>query len=1218
MSESNNNILSGSTPKNHPLYSDDSSRKVVQDIIKSGIDCATTYDMEMFTGRISELAQIKTAFNSGKKVVVLYGTGGIGKTFLALKYAFDNRDTVNAHQVVILKDVIKNVLGQYTNIDYIEYIARYTKFTESVEDQIAQQMVHISAQNNESRSRLRAEKLKELSAGTLLIIDNYNDLNERGLNSIAELLKCKVILTTRKNINKKCAVAEYIHVKPPQDVDALKIFQNNSKLDEENFEPDLSEEDKNILQQIFQKYIGYHTMSIVILAKIHKVQKDTLGNEWTIKNLKTDMEQHGFASLESEVDSITKPGEDTQEYVPPLTILERLFDLSNIVDEKETEILHLMSLVSPNVSIAFNDINRLLSLNNNPGKLHKLSNSGWIVCESSTFRLEHVISEMFGRRVNPTKKSAVALIEWCIQQGKDVRYIIDNDSLNRANNITAHLHSLLRRFYKNNKKHLTNKEVESLENWIWQLADSLISILQTLGSQKEYMSAIEIALKDCQNNITPVGRSKEGVLLHIKAANTINCEERLSLERLALEALENAKSFGEAALIALFLLDNSYETFLNTDMRSNILKKMVMFAIEAKDDFLLFLIGSSSAVLSESERNYVFENIFEKNRSNYSPLTAAFFDYYSMYFKSQYAQILLESMTQIAKGETNSVPSGKLLEALVGSDDKEADNTAEISNSLIEKPVALHPDQVVKDSSNEVSNSFIENVGVIFTRILEKYAEAEIAGTLPKENSFVTAFCKLFFDIPDGFDEQSAMFYAMANAIDLVSKHIADKFDHIIPYSLIEAFNAMKSYIVSVDEKFLELSKPWLTVIVIDSATEVSIITEVKPIVNKDELNQLITTAQLCVQYRRFNELKLLVPKIESVATRFPAKSLEKPKIYRQIATICAEVPDCDWDTALKYYEESIKLERNNLGANTNLAFSGYLSLVRCALLVFQGTPEEKENFRTRALTNFSNSVDNNSDLINWASNWLAYHLSFDAVAVESVFVEDDFRLPEGEHFTDLTHQQILQGIMNSLVLRARIGKDAEVQTIFEKITTENMKPFQSEGINPVELYFYLLLRNRGSEFELLADLSGHIFAEMCDKGSTTMLIGATVIDFNKIINILLQSLTMQEVLEWITLDLIELKDHVDLTELSEAEQTAVRKKIMEEVSNNIQNSCGNEEDLSEFINVIKQNVSNYALFGILDKNVIKGAEQFLEVWPVLVANSFGDAYEKVLASINK
>lgn len=84
------------------------------------------------------------------------------------------------------------------------------------------------------------------------------------------------------------------------------------------------------------------------------------------------------------------------------------------------------------------------------------------------------------------------------------------------------------------------------------MTNSLISILQALGSQKEYMNAIDVALVDCKNNTTAKGRSTVGVLMHIKAMNTINREDFLKLELSALDMLADVKSFGEAALIAFF------------------------------------------------------------------------------------------------------------------------------------------------------------------------------------------------------------------------------------------------------------------------------------------------------------------------------------------------------------------------------------------------------------------------------------------------------------------------------------------------------------------------------------------------------------------------------------------------------------------------------------------------------------------------------------------
>jgi len=141
------------------------------------------FENKSFSGRTDEIEKIDKAFAEGIRVIILSGIGGIGKTEIAKKYVNEHRGQYFCPQQITLSDEDEKEagLGNLTSLAVFEKEYNDMVFHLPKDEQIKQKL----------------RWLGELDERIILVIDNYNNLEEPNINAILEHLKCKVILTTR-------------------------------------------------------------------------------------------------------------------------------------------------------------------------------------------------------------------------------------------------------------------------------------------------------------------------------------------------------------------------------------------------------------------------------------------------------------------------------------------------------------------------------------------------------------------------------------------------------------------------------------------------------------------------------------------------------------------------------------------------------------------------------------------------------------------------------------------------------------------------------------------------------------------------------------------------------------------------------------------------------------------------------------------------------------
>ncbi len=169
-----------------------------------------------FVGRAFEEQAVRQAFEEGKRIVVLWGMGGMGKTQIANRFA----QIVQREKLLYYVQTVN--VGEQTSADTncLKLIAAKTVFTSEVNDQLNRMSTE------EQKTDYRIALLKQLPEYCLLVVDNLNNVNDDTLNALLAL-PCRLLITTRAGLRgtDKIAVQK---IDSMQRSDAYKLFCERS------------------------------------------------------------------------------------------------------------------------------------------------------------------------------------------------------------------------------------------------------------------------------------------------------------------------------------------------------------------------------------------------------------------------------------------------------------------------------------------------------------------------------------------------------------------------------------------------------------------------------------------------------------------------------------------------------------------------------------------------------------------------------------------------------------------------------------------------------------------------------------------------------------------------------------------------------------------------------------------------------------------------------
>lgn len=334
-----------------------------------------------FTGRETELQDLRQRIEDGRKPVLVSGMGGIGKTHICRKLF---EEYLNKHA--------KDENGPFWHIGYVEYSG---DMGSSLQNCLKFKEQDRPEQNQEAAWR----ELEYLASGgkLLLFVDNVD--KPIGEDSGLERLKGipgAIILTSRQ--------ASFSDEFEPYRIGFLSIEQCREIYEKIRFEGSRGEvkpEEVQDLMYVIETLAGKHTITVEFLAHLARAKL------WTVKRLRDELEQKGFRL------QFRKNGE----FINIQEEYEKLYDLSELT-EAEQNILEAFS-VFPYIPLAAETCNEWLladaGVSEDDDILMGLYQKGWLQfdVDQESYALHPVFAQFIYEKCKPEFEKHLGLIKAC-------------------------------------------------------------------------------------------------------------------------------------------------------------------------------------------------------------------------------------------------------------------------------------------------------------------------------------------------------------------------------------------------------------------------------------------------------------------------------------------------------------------------------------------------------------------------------------------------------------------------------------------------------------------------------------------------------------------------------------------------------------------------------------------------------------------------------------
>lgn len=334
-----------------------------------------------FTGRETELKELRQRIEEGRKSVLVSGMGGIGKTHICRKLF---EEYLNKHA--------EDGNGPFRHIGYIEYSGDM--------DGSLQNGLKFKQQDSPENNREAAWRELEYLASDgklLLFVDNVDKTlgADPGLQRLRGIPGA-VVLTSRW--------ASFSDDFEPYRIGFLDMEQCKEIYEKIRYEGSrckIGSDEVEDLEYIIENLAGRHTITVELLAHLARTKP------WTVKKLREELGQKGFRL------AFHKSGE----FVNIQESYEKLYDLSELT-EAEQNILEAFS-VFPYIPLAAETCNQWLladaGVSEDDDILMGLYQKGWLQFdwEQESYAMHPVFAQFIYNKHRPNAEKHAALIKAC-------------------------------------------------------------------------------------------------------------------------------------------------------------------------------------------------------------------------------------------------------------------------------------------------------------------------------------------------------------------------------------------------------------------------------------------------------------------------------------------------------------------------------------------------------------------------------------------------------------------------------------------------------------------------------------------------------------------------------------------------------------------------------------------------------------------------------------
>lgn len=322
---------------------------------------------KIFCGREDVIDNIADSFNSGERVVFIYGVGGIGKTQIAKQYA---KRYQNDYDVIIYATYdrcLRDIVLSDSIFALSPALTRYTMEDGSQED-------------NDSFFLRKMEAIKQAAnERVLVLLDNFDVEEDEHLAALLDA-KYRILVTTR------CDFSRYYHtikVDPIVSIDHLKdiFMQNYGGDDVDRNDPALSE---------LIELVNRHTYTVELLA-LHMENSAQSASEM-IEAIK----KRGIMSLDEEVRNSEMKTSVAYEN------LLKMFKIFSLTDEEQRILMYLSLMPIGGVNARnFREWADLSSAR----VIKSLESRSWIIRNVDGIALHPIVREVVKHEIPTTEEN---------------------------------------------------------------------------------------------------------------------------------------------------------------------------------------------------------------------------------------------------------------------------------------------------------------------------------------------------------------------------------------------------------------------------------------------------------------------------------------------------------------------------------------------------------------------------------------------------------------------------------------------------------------------------------------------------------------------------------------------------------------------------------------------------------------------------------------------